>query len=178
VASFLRTTDRRVEDALIALQTTAQTSGNKENAKAYELFLNTSQNDRRSIIDCVFIHDAGASLENLERGIRSIVFYAAESKDLDSFLDRLEGWWIRRVLRQIRISGDRIFAAEIESQMADLREQFKQESLPIDDELLEYALDKANQDSHSSSAFVRQIELTKAAKLRILAAIRDYYRAF
>jgi hypothetical protein len=62
--------------------------------------------------------------------------------------------------------------------MADLREQFKQESLPIDDELLEYALDKANQDSHSSSAFVRQIELTKAAKLRILAAIRDYYRAF
>jgi hypothetical protein len=62
--------------------------------------------------------------------------------------------------------------------MSDLREQFKQESLPIDDDLLGFTLDDATMAAHESSTFVRQLELVKAGKRRIAAAIRDYYRAF
>lgn len=62
--------------------------------------------------------------------------------------------------------------------MSDLREPFKQEALPIDDDLLEFSLDETTGKTHEDFIFVRQIELTKAGNLRIMAAIRDYYRAF
>jgi hypothetical protein len=62
--------------------------------------------------------------------------------------------------------------------MADLREQFKQEALPIDDDLLTFTLDDATKAAHEDSTFVRQLEIIKAGKRRIAAAIRDYYRAF
>jgi hypothetical protein len=39
-------------------------------------------------------------------------------------------------------------------------------------------LDDATSADHADSPFVRQIELTKAGKARISAAVRDYYRAF
>lgn len=73
---------------------------------------------------------------------------------------------------------DRIGSAELEAQMSDLREQFKQESLPIDDDLLEFTLDDVTKAAHEDSTFVRQLEIIKAGKRRIAAAIRDYYRAF
>ena len=96
-----------------------------------------------------------------------------------AFLDRLEGWWFRRVLNLLSsTNGDRIGAVEVEAQMSDLREGFKQESLPIDDDLLEFSLDEATRAAHENSPFVHQLDLTKAGKRRVAAAIRDYYRAF
>jgi hypothetical protein len=50
--------------------------------------------------------------------------------------------------------------------------------LPIDDDLLEFTLDDATKAAHEDSIFVRQLELVKAGKRRIVAAIQDYYRAF
>jgi hypothetical protein len=62
--------------------------------------------------------------------------------------------------------------------MSDLREQFKQDSLPIDDDLLTFDLDEATNTAHAESTFVHQLEIIAAGKRRISAAIRDYYQAF
>ncbi|GAO01721.1 hypothetical protein PSR1_00581 [Anaeromyxobacter sp. PSR-1] len=62
--------------------------------------------------------------------------------------------------------------------MSDLRDQFKQDALPIDDDLLEFELDEATHAAHSESTFVRQLEIAKAGRKRIAAGVRDYYRAF
>jgi hypothetical protein len=177
-ASYLRSANRNVEAALSALETTAQSSSNKANESAYKAFLKATPARRLALLDAVVVIDAAPTIEDVEDMLRSAVFSAVERKYLGSFLERLEGWWIRRVLRQLVTSGDRILAEEIESQMSDLREQFKQDALPIDDDLLEFTLDEATHAAHSNSMFVRQMELTKARKLRIAAAIRDYYRAF
>jgi hypothetical protein len=74
--------------------------------------------------------------------------------------------------------ADRVLATEIEAQMSDLREQFKQDSLRIDDDLLDFDLDEATQIAHAGSTFVRQLEIIAAGKRRIAGAVRDYYRAF
>ncbi|RII28384.1 MAG: hypothetical protein CXR31_00360 [Geobacter sp.] len=177
-ASYLRTAGRDVEVALAALEATAQSSTNQTNASAYAVFLKTQAATLRSILNDVVVIDSSPSITALDQELRTVVFSAVERKHLESFLVRLEGWWFRRVLQQLTTSGDRILADELESQMSDLREQFKQESLPIDDDLLNFTLDEANQAAHADSPFVRQIELTKAAKTRIFAAVRDYYRAF
>ena len=177
-AAYLRLNGRSVDAALRALESTAQTSRNRSNEAAYDRFLKTPAPARKAIINEVVVLDSAPVIEDLDQALRAVVFAAAERKHLDAFLQRLEGWWIRRILRQIVTPGDRVLADELESQMTDLREQFKQDALPIDEDVLNYTLDDATQETHSRSIFVRQVELTKAARKRVLAAVRDYYRAF
>jgi hypothetical protein len=178
--AYLRSNSRNLDAALQALVTTAQSSINKNNVSAYKAFLNTPGPTRKAILERVVVIDAAPSVNDLDQELRTEIFWAVERKYHEAFLDRLEGWWLRRALKQLVAiaQGDRILAGEIEAQMSDLREQFKHESLPIDDDLLQFTLDDATQSAHTESMFVHQLDLIKAGKRRIAAAIRDYYRAF
>lgn len=180
IAFRLRASDRNVDAALKALETTAQSSTSKENAAAYAVYLAAKPATRRALIENVVVIDGAPSVTDVDAELREEIFWAVERDHSEAFLERLEGWWLRRSLKQLTSAGlqDRILAAEIEAQMSDLREQFKQDSLPIDDDLLAFDLDEATQAAHATSAFVRQLELVAAGKKRIAAAIRDYYRAF
>ena len=178
-AWHLRASPRDVPAAQHALTATSTTSTNQANAKAYEAFLAVDQPGRLDILKKVTVLDAAPSVSNLNSELIQEVYWAAGREHHAAFLQRLEGWWLRRVLHQLsNVATDRIGSVELEAQMSDLREQFKQHALPIDDDLLEFSLDEATRDAHEDSTFVRQIELTKAGKRRIAAAIRDYYRAF
>jgi hypothetical protein len=181
IASHLRSgSDRDVDAALRGLETTAQSSKSISNAPAYKSFFGASPKERRLLIDSVVVLDGAPTITALDAELKTEVFWVVERKYQDPFLERLEGWWYRRSLRQLASAApvDRVLAAEIEAQMSDLREQFKQDSLPVDDDLLSFDLDEATQSAHSGSAFVRQLEIAAAGKRRIAAAVRDYYRAF
>jgi hypothetical protein len=179
-AAFLRLEGRNVDAALTALETTAQSSTNATNASAYKAFLSTSTATRKAILGTVVVIDAAPTIDVLDQELRTEVFWAVDRKDHNPFLERLEGWWLRRVLKQLigLERGDRILAIEIEAEMSDLRDQFGQDSLPIDEDLFAIILDEASLETHAASTFVRQLELIKAGKKRVAAAIRDYYRAF
>jgi len=178
-ASRLRASSRDVATAQQALDATVSSSTNKANAAAYQAYLSVSSSDRTSILERVVVLDAAPSAAYLYGELRQEVYWAAGREHHSVFLERLEGWWLRRVLHQLtNMSTDRIGSVELESQMSDLREQFKQEALPIDDDLLAFTLDDATRAAHEDSIFVRQLELVKAGKRRIAAAVRDYYRAF
>ena len=178
VASRLRKSERDVNAALAALETTARSSCNEDNKIAYDVFLKASPARRRSIIESVIVIDAAQTIGEIDNQLRAAVFSAVDRKNLDSFLQRLEGWWIRRVLHQLNNHGDRILAEEIESQMGDLREGFKQDSLPIDEDLFVSSSDDAVLVAHANLTLVRQMEIIKAGGKRIASAVRDYYRAF
>jgi len=179
-AAKLRQSDRDVALALGALETTAQTSSSQENSSAYTAFLATPASERRAILERVVILDGTPTIGDLNDALKDAVFWATERRFQDAFLQYLEGWWFRRLITQLaRINtGDRILGAELESQMSDLREQFKHDALPIADDLLDFTPDDAAIAAHEDSPFVRQLELVKAGKHRIAAAVRDYYRAF
>lgn len=177
-ASHLRIENRDVNAALDALESAIRTSTSKTNEKAYDLFRKTSSEVKYKILNNTFIFDTSPMIDELEAELHKVIFHAVERKHLGSFLERLEGWWFHRVLKQLTSSDDRILSDELESQMCDLREQFKQESLPIDDDLIMLNLDDAIAEVDSDSIFIRQLELTKAGKHRIVGAVRDYYRAF
>lgn len=178
-ASRLRIDGRDVSAAQQALDATAASSGSATNAPAYQAYLAALPAERTAILERVVVLDASPAVDDLDGELRQEVYWAAGKEHHTAFLERLEGWWFRCVLRQL---GDaltnRIGSVEVEAQMSDLREQFKQEALPIDDDLLEFALDDSTRDAHASSMFVRQLELVRAGKRRIAAAVRDYYRAF
>lgn len=179
-AAKLRQDDRDVESALATLEATAQTSGSQENASAYAAFLATPLSERRSILERVVILDRTPTIGDLTDALKVEMFWATERRHQDAFLQYLEGWWFRRVVVQLaRIDvGDRILGVELESQMSDLREQFKQDSLPIADDLINFTPDDAAIAAHGGTLFVRQLELAKVGDRRVAAAVRDYYRAF
>jgi hypothetical protein len=178
-ASYLRVQNRNVTAALQALESTAQSSGNKENLPAYTAFLSADAGTRRQILDSIVIFDAAEDVLDLNHSLRTEVYWATEPKYHETFLDRLEGWWLRRVVKHLgRDHEYEILSDEIEAQMSDLREQFKADALPIDEDLLDITLDATTYEALNDSIFVRQIELTKAGRRRIAAAIRDYYRAY
>ena len=180
VAAHLRSNSRNLDAALQGLVTTAQSSTNRDNASAYKAFLNTSIKSRKAILENVIVIDAAPDVIDIDRELRTEIFWAVKPKYQEAFLERLEGWWLRRALKQLAsiAEGDRILSEEIEAQMFDLSEQFGPDSLPIDEDLLEFTLDEATHSAHSESVFVQQLNLIKAGKRRIAAAIRDYYRAF
>lgn len=180
VAANLRAYDRDVNAALKALEATARSSTNEANTACYDVFLRATPATRRLLVDTIVVVDALPNVDDLDGNLRNEIFWVAARKDHDAFLERLEGWWFRRSLKQMASLAltDRIGAFEIEAQISDLRDQFKQDSLPVDDDLLSFALDEATKASHAGSVFVRQIEIAAAGKKRITAAIRDYYRAF
>ena len=179
-ASKLRQHNRDVASALAALEATAQTSSSQENAPAYAAFLAASVPERRAILERVVILDRTSTIEDLSEELKAELFWATERRHQDAFLQYLEGWWLRRVVTQLaRIDvRDRILGEELESQMSDLRDQFKQDSLPIADDLLNFSPDDAAIAAHETTMFVRQLGLAKAGNRRVAAAIRDYYRAF
>lgn len=178
-AARLRVAARDVAAAQQALDVTAASSTNQINKSAYEAYSGATQGVRALVLNRVVIIDAAPTITDLDGELRQEVYWAAGKEHHGVFLERLEGWWLRRVLRQLsNADHNRIGGVELEAQMSDLREQFKQESLPIDDDLLEFTLDDATKVAHEGSTFVRQLEIIKAGKHRIAAAIRDYYRAF
>jgi len=178
-ASRLRAKSRDIVAAQQSLDATASSSTNQTNKNAYDAYLKATSAERTLILSKIVILDAAPAVVDLDNELQQEVYWAAGKEHHAVFLDRLEGWWLRRVLRQLTgAPQDRIGSVELEAQMSDLREQFKQESLPIDDDLLEFTLDDATKAAHEGSNFVRQLEIIKAGKRRIAAAIRDYYRAF
>lgn len=178
-ASSLRTERRDVSAVRLALDAVAASSTSAANAAAYQTYLAAAPTERTALLERVVVLDASPAVDDLEDELRQEVYWAAGKERHDAFLDRLEGWWLRRVLRQLGgTPKNRIGSVEVEAQMSDLREQFKQDALPIDDDLLEFTLDDATRAAHETSTFVRQLELVRAGKHRIAAAIRDYYRAF
>lgn len=176
---YLRTNGRDVDAAVARLDATAQSSMSKANAPAYGAYLAAGSNQRKELLNRVTVLDAAPTVEDLDRELRQEVFWAVDKEHHTAFLDRLEGWWFRRVLHQLSNAElDRVGSVEVEAQMSDLREGFKQDALPIDDDLLGFSLDEATRAAHEGSNFVQQLGLINIGKRRMAAAIRDYYRAF
>lgn len=171
---------RDVEKALQKLETVTQTSESGANAPAYKAFSAVSGAARRAILDNVVVLDRAPGVLTIDDDLKAEVHWSAETKHLDAFLRRLEGWWLRRVIKQLAAvpQAAGILSAEIEAEMTELREQFKQDNLPIDEDLLEFTLDDATHGAHEGYQFVHQLKLVEAARKRVAAAIRDFYRAF
>ena len=178
-ASYLQPTNRDIAAAQRALDATASSSTSQSNSDAYAAYLASNPAERTAILERITIIDGAPTVIDLDAELRGEVFWAVEKEHHTPFLERLEGWWLRRILFQLtNASSDRVASAEVEAKMADLREQFKQDSLPIDDDLLEFVLDDGTHANYLGFPFVLQLELIQTGKRRIAAAIRDYYRAF
>lgn len=175
-ASYLTLENRDEAKALKQLQVTATTSTNRTNEPAYELFRNLLPDAQAALVSSITILSNAPNISDISEALRVEARLVVRRNHLDSFLTRLEGWWYKRAVGQL-IAPDTtpILSNEIESAVDDLREQFKSEALPVDQDILDAEVDSI---AYEDRMFVRQVKLAGIGNRRILAAIRDYYRAF
>lgn len=178
-ASKLKVTGRDAAAARATLDVIARTSTSTTNAAAYRAYELLSAQQRLALLERVVVIDAAATIADLDKELRTVIFWAVDRAHQTPFLERLEGWWLRRVIGQLTATADaRIASVEIESEMSDLRDQFRQDSLPIDGDLLDFVLDDDTTAAHQHYRFVKQLELIDAGRRRVANAIRDFYRAY
>lgn len=178
-AAKLKFVGRDTDGAKYALDAVARTSANQANAAAYRAYESLSSEERSKLLDRIFVVDAAPTITDLDGELRETIFWAVDRDHQNSFLDRLEGWWLRRVVQQLTSSSTTyIGSAEIESEMGDLRDQFRQDSLPIDGDLLDFVLDEQTSAAHQDYRFVKQLRIIEAGHRRIANAIHDFYRAY
>jgi hypothetical protein len=169
--------DNRDEaEALKRLQETAATSRNQTNEPAYRLFSGLSPDAQAALVRAITIIPNALCIDDVGEALRIQARLSVKRNHLDSFLTRLEGWWYRRAVGQLVSSNTPpILSNEIESTIDDLREQFKTDSLPVDQDILN---EEINAAVYEDRVFVQQVKLADIGQRRILAAVRDYYRAF
>ncbi len=172
----LRAEGRDVQRAAERLRATAQSSSNKTNQAAYQAFLNLEPEAQVHFLDRVTIFDGAPNIVDLDAQLRQEVRWAVTREHVEPFLTRIEGWWMRRAVRQlVNTQGEPILSEEFESQMDELREQFKRDALPIDGDILATEVDES---AYQDMVFVRQLHLVDVGPQRVLAAIREFFRAF
>jgi hypothetical protein len=124
----------------------------------------------------ITIIDGIPVITDIDAALKEEIFFVATPRYLDSFLQRLEGWWFRRVIRQLtNTSSAPILSEELEAETTDLREQFRQDNLPIDDDIMSASIDASG---YQDRMFVQQLRLIEIGNPRIFHAIRNYFRAF
>jgi len=178
IAWYLKQGDtRNTAQALSAMNSVVNTSTNKANISAYDVFRKLSQDQKNDLVNSITIIDSFPSITVIEEHLKQELFYAVEKKHLSPFLSRLEGWWLKRVIRQLTsTTKSPILDKELYGELNDLREQFKQDNLPIDDDIISYSID--SMDEYTNEIFVNQLRLIEINNKRILHAIINYYRAF
>ena len=178
-ASKLKFSCRDTVGARATLDVIARTSTNATNTSAYQAYEALSADERLALLERVFVIDSSPTISDIDDDLRTAIFWAVDRINQNAFQDRLEGWWFRRVISQLTSApNDRIGSVEIESEMGDLRDQFRQDSLPIDGDLLDFVLDDGTAVAHQQYKFVRQMELIDVSRRRVASAIRDFYRAY
>lgn len=175
-ASMLTASNRDEAEAQKHLDHTATTSTSVTNRAAYALYNALSATERNALLGTVVIAPRAPDITSVREGVRAEARLAVRREHLDSFIDRLEGWWFGRVLRQlVDAASPPILSTELESEWHDLQEQFKRDALPIDRAILQQEVDA---EAYQNAVFVQQARLAGVSPKRILTAIRDYYRAF
>jgi hypothetical protein len=108
--------------------------------------------------------------------LREEVRFAVKRQFLVSFLQRLEGWWLRRSINHLTDSASEpIRSEELFAEIVGLSEQFKRENLPIDTDIFDTVVDDSG---YQDMVFVRQLRRIGIGNPRVLIAIRNYFRAF
>jgi len=89
--------------------------------------------------------------------LRQELRFTTASTKIDAFATRLQGWWFEAVVEQLMRARSVISGADLESELEDLREQFRLDNLPID--FAEESLPDSN--PYKESKFVRQLQHIK-----------------
>lgn len=175
-ASMLKETARDVLTAERLLSDVALSSGNQSLQASFTEYQKLTQQTRVDLLNSVTVLDLALNHQGITEELCDALFGIAPREKLELASEYLEGWWLRRVLKQLNSSQtSKIFGQEIDARLDGLREDFKADALPLLDQLLTATVD---QDVYQNHVFVHQLKIIDVGSSRIATAVNNYYRAF
>jgi hypothetical protein len=168
---------RNICEALEILSETAKTSRNKENIKIYKKFIKLNKSKQEYLINSIFILDEMPDFESSRNKLIEKLRINSRPDTIGPFFTRVWETWVNMVTNLLRSDTKHsISYDELLSHIQDIRDQFTQNSLPID--FIEQEPKKAEIFSFNNSIFVKQLELVAATQPIIQLAIIDYWKAY
>jgi hypothetical protein len=177
IAACLRRDGARDETkARERLDSVSQSSTSAANAASYTAYGALSLAEKEALLSNTVVLDSSPDILAVELELRQALALAVEKDRVPDLITRLEGWWFQRVVRHLMDSQKRpILSEELQHELDRVRDQFRSANLPIDDDILSSEIDQA---AFSSHVFIEQLRLIDIADRRMLAAMRQYFRAF
>lgn len=154
---------------------------NKSNDSYYKAFRDLNEDDRKYLIDNIFIYDESPNLAKLEDKIRDEIKLATLPQYEDKILDKIVGWWVRMVLRCLNAKEKPAFIsfAQVRVNLNDFISEYKVDSLPVDvDPLKIPSQDEIDSLAPEKRIFIKQLEMICLSEERLRRCIRDYYNAY
>ncbi|MFD1851050.1 ABC-three component system protein [Oceanobacillus bengalensis] len=168
---------RNVNQALEILIHTARNSESNNNSKAYEKFLQLTEQQQKALLNNTYILDFSENIIETKEKIFYELRLTTRPEVISALFERLEGIWFDKVIKHLMIeSRHPITFREIQDHINDLQEQFQRDNLPID--FLDLVAPQEDELDEKDKIFIEQLRLVAVGNKRIEKAISDYYRAF
>ncbi|MBK8484649.1 MAG: hypothetical protein IPL31_09990 [Saprospiraceae bacterium] len=153
----------------------AKTSKSKTNAEGYNSFQNLTDAQQKHLIRNIVVSDSSIDINEAKTGILAELRYA--STKTEALYERLEGWFLDQVIKQLLSQRNSITAKEVKERIIDISDTLKSDNLPSD---FHQSIDQDESQlaPFRSQTFVKQLELIKLNDKLKNHAISDYYRAF
>lgn len=177
VGSYLTpVTDERDEaTAIDILDEVAGASSNQKLAKSFEAWSALQPDQKSQLISRIQIVGSSSRIDELEEKLKNMAASSVRLNRTDSFLERLEGWWFKRVIEDWLLESPQgVSGLEFADKLEDIRNQMSPDNLPVDPWISELEADGSD---YSHKVFVRQLALAGIKERRTTLAIRDWLRA-
>lgn len=174
-AKYLRIEGRDVPLAEKMLLEVSLTSSNDVNKEGYRVFSSFTPEQRKELLSKVYILDNCPLSKNLDQKITEELWGHCNRCHEKQFLVYLEGWWFARIIKGLDAECFKpITGVEFDSQLAYLREQFKEDGLPIHPEVQSADPDVS---PFSDWTFAKQLRIINVGESRINRAVKSFYMA-
>ena len=149
-------------------------SSNKSLEASFNAYNELSSNQKRKLVERIFIKDDSLNFSDLKDKIRKELEFFLRPNQSESAFNDLQGWWYEQCIQHLESQREKISYAELNEKIIEINYKFVDDNLPID-EIIRDA--QPNKDEYDTRVFVSQLRLVNVGKNSIVVAIRDYYRA-
>ena len=169
--------ERDIEKAANLLKHAATTSTNTTLRSTFDAFLALSSDSQQSLLNTIYIVGGEPNAVDIETYLKEALYFVSIQHS-DIAMQMLEGWWLNRVVHELLNDGHGISRLEFESQISEIQESLKRDSLPIDGEIDSLMVALSELPEYANRPFYKQVELVGAGSRRIRNAITSYLQAF
>ena len=162
---------------LESMQNICKEQNNQTNQKGYSAFLNLSSEQQIKLINNIYIIDASLSIEETLKAIKEELKYSAPVGKINSFIEKIEGWWFQQCILLLTRKKDCISSKELQMKISDTRDLFMLDNLP-DDFPDPLAIDESEIVNYEEKIFIKQLKLIAIKSNSLRNAISDFRRAF
>lgn len=168
---------RDVPEAAKRLKHAATTSQNVDLKDAFASFLALDEKAREQLLARTYVVPAQPDADAIRAQLEAELYHLSLHHQ-EQAVRLVEGWWFGRVVHELVHGGRGISRAEIDSQLSDIQESLKPDSLPISEEIDALMVVLEQLPEFADRPLYKQVELVTNSKQRILNAITSYLRAF